>query len=112
MVEKTEIARPEGKRGRLEVERLLHPIVFVIVSLLIAIGAFGSDFDALVLSGDAAAVMKLIGGALFLVLIALFFQQRAQIRQARHERERHFAEASDELRRMNAALRKSTGSRN
>jgi hypothetical protein len=93
------------------IRRILHPLVIVAVSLVIAGGALLSGAEIRSLLGDDASLLKLLGGAVFLVLIAIFFQQQTQIRQNLHDLDRHYQQASGDLDRMIGALRERTDSK-
>jgi hypothetical protein len=93
------------------IRRILHPLVIVAVSLVIAGGALLSGAEIRSLFGDDASLLKLLGGAVFLVLIAIFFQQQTHIRQSRRDLDRHYQQASGDLDRMIGALRERSDSR-
>jgi hypothetical protein len=90
------------------VHRILHPLVIVAVSLVIAGGALFSGFEIHSLLGDDASLLKLLGGAVFLVLIAIFLQQQTNILQNRHDLDRRYGQSSRDLNGMIGALRERT----
>lgn len=83
---------------------LVHPLVIVLASLAIAAIGFPNAWHLSDVGVQAGSLVPFSGGAVLLVLIAVFFQQQIRARQARVELDRHFAQASDEFGRMINAL--------
>lgn len=84
--------------------RLLHPIVIVGVSLLVAGGVLLTGAELAAITADGFVIMKLLAGTVLLVLLAYFFEQRFRHDQRRAEVDRHFRAASNELERMRLAV--------
>lgn len=103
-MEQVELPKTRLTGGLRLIERVLHPLVIVAVSLAVAGGVWLSGVEIRALASDEASLLKLLGGALLLVLIAVFFQQQTRVRQGQRDMERHFTEASGQLDRMISAL--------
>jgi hypothetical protein len=96
---------PAADRSAGLLERIVHPLVIVGISVLIAATVFPDGLRLRDFGSEAASFATFVGGAAFLVLIAAFFQQQLQARRKRAEVDQHFVAASGEFSRMIHSLK-------